>query len=192
HFFASGIGQAALGWVALIWMVIFFVNLFVVAFYFPATKFFILFLVLVVIGLVVMLLYVLGVINFSSIDALIQDLLTLELKSKFYGVMTVLLGVVLLFAVLGARFKYVRIEENEVLVKTILIGEIKRYPTASLRYKKEIADVFEYIALGAGRITLTFGTDATHVLYTVPRINKVAARIDELLGVIQVSVARKP
>nr|MDO8108841.1 hypothetical protein [Candidatus Sigynarchaeota archaeon] len=192
HFFASGLGQPTLGWVALIWIAIFFVNLFVVAFYFPTTKFFLLFLVIVIIGLVVMLLYVLGYINFSAFDTFIQDLLTLDIKSRFYGVMTISLGVILLFVLLGARFRYVRIEVNEVLIKTVLLGEVKRFPTSTIRYKKEIADVFEYLALGAGKISFTFGPDASYVLNTVPMVNKIADKIDDILDVVQVSIAKKP
>ncbi len=192
HFFASGLGNPTLSWVSLIWMAIFFVNLLVVAFDFPVTKFFILIMVIVIVGLIFLVLYILGVYSFTSIDIFIQALLTLELKSNFYGYITVILGIMLILAVVSARFKYVRIEENEVLVKTVLIGQLNRFSTSLLRYKKEIIDVFEYIALGAGRITLMFSTEDIHILNTVPRINKVSKKIDQILDVIQVSIAKKP
>lgn len=189
HFFGAGIGT---GWIAVIWFAIFFVNLFVVAFNFPTAKFFLLFLGLVVIALVMLLLYVMKVISFTAFDALIMDLFTIDLPSKFYGIMTLGIGFVLLFVLIGARSKYVRIEENEVIIKTVLLGDVKRYPTSTLRYEKEIIDVFEFLSLGAGRITFTFGPDAITILNTVPRINKVSSKIDDILDVLQVSIAKKP
>ncbi len=189
HFFGPYIGK---GWPALIWFAIFFVNLFVIAFNFPTAKFFILFLIIAIIVLVVFILYVEKVIYISEFDILLADLLSFALPSKFYGLMTVGLGIILLFVLISARFKYVRIEENEVIIKTLLLGEVKRYPTSTLRYQKEIADVFEYIALGAGKITFTFGPDAINVLNTVPLVNRAAAKIDNILDVLQVSIAKKP
>ncbi len=189
HFFGAGIGT---GWIAVIWFAIFFVNLFVIAFNFPTAKFFILFLALVVIALVMLLLYAMKIINFTEFDALLADLFTLDLPSKFYGIMTLGIGFVLLFVLIGARSRYVRIEENEVIIKTLLLGDVKRYPTGTIRYEKEITDVFEYLSLGAGRLTFTFGPEATVILNTVPRINKVSSKIDEILDVLQVSIARKP
>jgi cation transport ATPase len=185
QFLGTGIGQ---GWVAIIWIGIFFLNLAVVAFNFPTPKFVILCLVLVLSVIVIWLLATFTAINFSGSNALLADLLTINLSTSFYGVMFFGIGISLAFAFINAAFKSMRIEQNEVILKSALLGEVRRFPTKSIRYTKEIPDVFEYLLLGVGQITFTFGTDANVTLNTIPNIRRVTKKIDDLLDVQRVNV----
>ena len=53
---------------------------------------------------------------------------------------------------------------------------------------KQIPDIFEYLALRAGSLTLMPSKDKVITLNTVLNINKKAAQIDDLLSRIRVEV----
>jgi len=179
------------GIVGIIWIVIFTFNLFVVAFNFPTAKFFILFLVIIVAGLVVAILYVARIINLSGAASWLAELLDVFMNSKFFAIMTGCLGIMLLLVIISARFNVIHIEQNEVFIRRLMTGQEKRYPTSSMRYVKEIDDVFEYLAIGAGRMTFTFGPDVTIQFDTIPMINKIADKIDQLGDSMQITLSKK-
>jgi len=169
-----------------IWFVIFFANLFVIAFDFSSTKFFILILAIVVTVLLLMFLVIptlddegVGGEGFS---------INLDFGVDFYWIMAAILGFILFFVVLGSQFSYYKIERNEIYYKRGLIGSAERYPVKSLRIQKEIPDVFEYLALRAGSITLFPSKDKVIILNTVININKKSAQIDELLSRMRVEI----
>jgi fumarate reductase subunit D len=177
---------APISWVSLIWMIIFFGNLFVTAFDFPSAKALLLFAIIMIIVLVVGLLYATGTIQVSDLNTDSLYSFNLDIKAKFYGFVTVILGIVLGFVLLESLFKYVKIETNEVYLKGIT-GKAERLPTGGLRIKKEISDVFEFIALRSGSITLLVPNHEPIILNTVPFVNKAEKHIDELLSVVKVS-----
>jgi hypothetical protein len=178
------------GVVGILWVIIFAFNLFVVAFNFPTAKFFILFLILIVAILIIAMLYVTGIINLAGATNWLSDLLQVSMNSKFYAIMTGCLGVILVFVIISARFSVIHIEQNEVFIRKMMTGQEKRYPTSSMRYFKEIDDVFEYIAIGAGRMTFTFGPDVAYTFNTIPMINKIAEKIDILGDSLHMSLSR--
>lgn len=182
--------EPADGILAIIWIGIFFSNIFVVAFNFPTAKFFILFLVLVVVVLIVMLLYLGGFLPKVNSGGILEDFLNASMNSTFYSLISWSLGIILLFALLGARLRYVHIEENEVFIKTVMMGKEERYPTNSMKYTKEIPDVFEFLILGAGRMTFTFGQNMIITVNTIPRVNKIAEKIDLMGDFLQVSIGK--
>ncbi|HME51772.1 MAG TPA: hypothetical protein VKM55_06115 [Candidatus Lokiarchaeia archaeon] len=183
--------EPADGILAVIWIGIFFANLFVVAFNFPTAKFFILFLVLVVVVLIVILLYLGGFIPKVNSGGILEAFLDASMNSTFYSLISWSLGIILLFCLIGARLRYVHIEENEVFIKTVMMGKEERYPTNSMKYTKEIPDVFEFLCLGAGKMTFTLGTGVVVTVNLIPRVNKIAEKIDLMGDFLQVSIGKK-
>lgn len=170
--------QTVLGY---IWFIVFFTNIFVIAFDFSSTKFFVLILAIVVIILLLVFL-VLPNFDFPGIGGL-----KVELPYEFYFLMTIILVFILGIVVLSVRFTYVKIERNEIIKKSGIFSTAERYPVKSLRFKKEIPDVFEFFMLRAGRFTLMPGrADEAIIMPTVLNINKKERHIDWLLSHISV------
>lgn len=160
-----------------IWMWMFFANLFVMSFDSSTGKFF-----LIVFGVAVLA----GVIFLYVAPHL--PAFNIKLLPVFYGFITVILGIILLMAVIETRFEYWKFEKNEIIHKEGLFAAIKRFPSADVRYKKEIPDIFEWIIFGAGSLTLYLQNTEPVVLPTVLRINKVAMELDQLLSQFRVKV----
>ena len=128
-----------------VWMIVFFINIFVTAFDFSSTKFFVLILAIVIILLLVVFLVLPNfAINLGGIR------LDLTLSWQFYLVMTLILFFVLGIVIISTRFEYYKIERNEIIHKKGIFSSAERFPVKSLRFKKEIPDVFEFFLLGAG------------------------------------------
>lgn len=90
------------------------------------------------------------------------------------------------------RFSYWEISSNELVHHSGLWGDEERFSTAGLKYNKEIADIFEKILAGAGRII--FHAPAMRipvVLDNVLGIDRVAKNLDTLLDVRRVEVAEE-
>ncbi len=171
---------------ALIWIVLFFANIFVVSFDFSTGKFLILILVVAVVGLVVFLLIQTDVIVLPAGGTDTFEF-NLKIRTQFYWMTAAILIVIVLLTIIAGRFRYVKIEANEVLVKGIL-GDVKRFPTANLHYDKKITDVFEYLTLRAGTIILHItGAEEPVELWTVPNVHKKAEQMDALLSTLKVS-----
>ncbi len=170
---------------SLIWVVLFFANVFVVSFDFSTGKFLILILVVAVIALVLFLLIQNGIIALPA--GIGTFTFNLDIRTHFYWMMAIILGSIVGLTLLNGRFRYVKIETNEVLVKGIL-GDVKRFPTANLHYDKKITDVFEYLALRAGTIILHItGAEEPVELYTVINVHKKADQMDLLLSTMKIS-----
>jgi len=152
-----------------IWIIVFAVNLFVVTFDFESKKFFILLLLIVILVLLVIFL-VLPNIEITGLPT--PGEFNIVMTSQFYLIVTLVLGFILLFIILASRFNYWRVERNEIYHKTGLLADAERYPIGNLRIKKEITDIFEFLALRAGAITLYLGKEQDFRLQTVPNINK--------------------
>ncbi|UCD01183.1 MAG: hypothetical protein JSV23_09910 [Promethearchaeota archaeon] len=165
-----------------IWFIVFFVNIFVTAFDFSSTKFFVLILAIVIVVLIVVFL-VLPYYSFS----LTGIELNLALSHEFYLLMTLILAFILGIIVLSTRFEYYKIERNEIIHKTGIFSSAERFPVKSLRFKKEIPDVFEFFMLRAGRLTIMPGkADEVMILPTVLNINKKEQHLDWLLSHVSV------
>ena len=180
----QGLSATPISSLGAVWFIMFFANIFVIAFDFSSTKFFILILAIVVVVLLLLFL-VLPNISGVSLGGISIDL---SMSATFYGVMSAILGFILLFVVLGAQFSYYKVERNEIYYKKGLVGSAERFPVKSLRIHKEIPDIFEYLALRAGSITLIPSKEKVIILSTVLNINKKADQIDELLSRIRVEV----
>ena len=164
-----------------VWFIVFFINIFVTAFDFSSTKFFVLILAIVVIILLVVFL----VLPRFALPAMGQ--LNLSLSPQFYLVMTLILFFILGIVVISTRFEYYKIERNEIIHKKGIFSSAERFPVKSLRFKKEIPDVFEFFLLRAGKFTIMPGkADEVMILDTVLNINKVEKHLDWLLSHVSV------
>ncbi|MGV9173408.1 MAG: hypothetical protein ACOC44_18840 [Promethearchaeia archaeon] len=170
------------GW---FWMIVFFCNLFVIAFDTGSTRLFVIVLI-IILGFIIAWF----IINSLDLGDFTVDAETFDFgfTTAFYMVMTFILLGVLGFAVIEAQFHYWRIEKNEMLYKTGILGDTKRYPTAKLTYDKEIEDVFEYLTLRAGKFIIHPKTGESVELRTVLNVNKKAEKLDTMLNQIRVRV----
>ena len=163
--------------VANIWMWMFFANLFVMAFDSGSGKFFIV--LVAVVGLMfVMIVYVLPLLPEFNI----------KLLPVFYGFMFVILTIIIGLGVLEARFDFWKFEKNEIIHRKGVFSAMKRYPSAELRYTKEIPDIFEFLILRAGSLVLYLPGSEPVFLPTVLNINTVSNELDELLSQFRVKV----
>ncbi|MFW9999552.1 MAG: hypothetical protein ACFE9Q_06715 [Candidatus Hodarchaeota archaeon] len=165
-----------------VWFIVFFVNIFVTAFDFSSTKFFVLILAIVIILLILVFLVLP---NFAFDITGIQ--LDLALPWEFYLVMTLILAFILGIIVISTRFEYYKIERNEIIHKSGIFSSAERFPVKSLRFRKEIPDVFEFFMLRSGRMTIMPGkADEVMILNTVLNINKREKQLDWLLSHVSV------
>ncbi len=165
-----------------VWLIVFFINIFVTAFDFSSTKFF----VLVLAILIVVLLLVFMVLPNFTFD-ITGFKLNLMLPWDFYMVMTIILVFILGIVIISTRFEYYKIERNEIIHKSGIFSTAERFPVKSLRFKKEIPDVFEFFLLRAGKFTIMPGrADEVMILNTVLNINKVEKHLDWLLSHVSV------
>ncbi|MFX1377057.1 MAG: hypothetical protein ACFFA0_14725 [Promethearchaeota archaeon] len=165
-----------------IWFIVFFINLFVIAFDFSSTKFFVLILAIVIIILLVIFLVLP---NFSV--ALDDFSVYLGLPYQFYMLMTIILLFILGIVVISTRFEYYKVERNEIIHKAGIFSSAERFPVKSLRFRKEIPDVFEFFMLRAGKLTIMPGkADEVMILDTVLSINKKEKQLDWLLSHVSV------
>lgn len=175
----GAIPSSILGYV---WFIVFFVNIFITAFDFSSTKFFVLVLAIVIIILVVIFVVVP---NFTLPASQIE--IYLGLPYQFYMVMSLILAFILGIVWLSTRFEYYKIERNEIIHKAGIFSSAERFPVKSLRFKKEIPDVFEFFLLRAGKMTIMPGkADEVMILPTVLNINKKEEQLDWLLSHISV------
>lgn len=169
-----------------IWMLMFTVNLFVIAFETSSSRLFSI--IIIVVILLLIFIYIiapnieLNVLNISS------NLVDFGFTTQFYFVTSVILGLILLFVWIEERFEYWKIEKNEVYYKSGILANLRRYPTSNLEYSKEITDVFEYLALRAGKITLIINSKTAFTLDTVINVNKKIKQLDDLLSQFRVKV----
>jgi len=165
-----------------VWFIVFFVNIFVIAFDFSSTKFFVLILAIVVILLIVIFL----VLPNFSVD-FGNFMISIGLPYQFYMLMCIILAFILGIVVISSRFDYYKIERNEIIHKSGIFSSAERFPVKSLRFKKEIPDVFEFFMLRAGRFTIMPGhQDEVMMLPTVLNINKKEEQLDWLLSHVSV------
>ncbi len=169
-----------------IWFIVFFTNIFVTAFDFSSSKFFILILLIFIVSSIMIFIVI------PNLDLAIPGLY-LGLPWQFFMVMTVILTFILFLVFLSARFDYYKIERNEIYHKSGIFSTAERFPVKSLRFRKEIPDVFEFFMLRAGKLTIMPGkADEIMILDTVLNINKKQRQLDYLLSHVSVDDPNDP
>lgn len=167
---------------AIIWIFLLFINLVIIGFDFSTVKFFILFLILIVAVMVLVLLDNRGVINLFIILESLRQYFQFSLSTRFYGVITLILGILIIFAIIRAEFRYVKVEPNEINFKGLVSGKADRYPTSNARINMRITDVFEFLTMGAGSFTIHISNDVTLHLSTVLGYRKKKKCVDKILS----------
>lgn len=162
---------------SVIWLVVFFANIFIVSFDFSIGKFIaLIFLVVLIVILVVLL-------TLNSTPFVFN----LEIRTQFYWMTAAFTIAIVFLALLAGQFRFVKLEQNEVLIKGIL-GDVKRFPTSSLSYEKKIPDIFKYMLLGSGTIILHVpGMAESVALITVINVHKKAKQMDAILSTLKIS-----
>jgi hypothetical protein len=166
-----------------VWMAIFAFNLLVISFDFDevvsiAVAFFLLMLVFA--GLYF---------DFLGVVGDFVRGLDVQMNHVFYFTMFGLFTVIYALVAIKARFNYWEFRHNEVLHRTGIFGEIKRYSTEDLRWFKQIPDVLERILLRSGRMVLTTPREQMPmVIENVIGIESVDERITEILGTKRVTM----
>jgi hypothetical protein len=102
--------------------------------------------------------------------------------------MFVIFAVFIMFGLIEANFNTWRFEKNEMIHRKGIFAEIKRYPTANLRYLKKIPDIFEYIIISSGSLTIFITGEDPILIPNVIGISRVAHRLDNLLSQIKVKM----
>jgi hypothetical protein len=169
--------------VGTIWLAIFTLNLLVISFDFTE-------LVSLTVGaLLVAFLFAGLYFGWLTVVGRFLTDLSLVMNAAFYyavfGVFTTIYALVWL----RSRFEYWEFRHNEVLHRSGVFGEIKRYSTEDLKWFKEIPDVLERILLGSGRMVLTTPREPHPIVIEhVIGIERKDERIAALMGTKQVTI----
>jgi hypothetical protein len=168
-------------------MAIFALNLFVMSFDFPRMAAVSMVLAIFVLFLALMLLNTM--IPIWSQIAHVLSLLKVEANSEFYMCFATIFTFVYFAAWVFTRFDYWEITANELLHHHGPWGDLERYPSPNLKIDKELHDVFEYLILRSGKLTLYPATERKAIiLENVPGINGVEERIKSLLSATEVRI----
>ena len=176
-------GSEPAQWLGIFWLMVLFCNLFVIAFDFGSSKFFIL-----ILGVVIfVLLLIFWIIPTWGFPQLADITWNPGLTTNFYMAISLMLLFIIGFVIIDSFFDYWKVERNEIYHKSGIFSSAERFPVKSLRWKKEIPDVFEFFVLRAGTITLMPGrVEETITLQTVLNVNKKAEQLDYLLSHVSV------
>jgi hypothetical protein len=168
-------------------MAIFALNLFVMSFDFPRMAAITMVLAIFVIFLGLTLLNTM--IPVWSQIAQLLGMLKIDANSEFYFCFALSFIFCYVVAWVLTRFDYWEITANELLHHHGPWGDLERFPSPNLKLDKELHDVFEYLILRSGRLTLYPATERKAIiLENVPGINGVEERIKALLSATEVRI----
>ena len=163
-------------------------NLVVLAFDFPRTSSLSLFLLFVAVAMGCVLLSVLKPDVLPYVAGKLREFHPLA-NASFYWTFSISLGLATLGAIIVARFDCWEARPNELLHHQGLWGDLDRFPAPGVRVDKEISDVFEYLLLQSGRLTLHLSSERRAVvLDNVPFITRKEKALTRMLGTLQVAV----
>ena len=180
-----GILNSWLFTIAFVWFVLFFFNLLIVTFEFGKSIVVALALILVIIVLVVILVFNL----YGYLFVINPSTLRLFISVEAYLAFFVLFVVVIFLAWVKTRMYYFKITPNEIIYKKGIMGDVERYGTTNVMVHKEIHDLFEFLLMRSGRLTITIpGRKTAIMLDNIPNINSVETKILHLLRRIEVDI----
>ncbi len=180
-----GIRDSWLFTIAFIWFVLFFFNLLIVTFEFGKSIVVALALILVILALVVILVFNL----YGYLFVINPSTLRLFISVEAYLAFFVVFLFVLFLAWIKTRMYYFRITPNEIIYKKGIMGDVERYGTTNVMVHKEIHDLFEFLLMRSGRLTITLpGRKTSIMLDNIPNINTVETKILQLLRRIEVDI----
>ena len=127
---------------------------------------------------------------FPGLRVVIRDVLDqpMFMNATFYWVWSGGFGVLLLLVLARTRFDYWEINNNEIIHRRGIMGDVERWPAPNTRMSKEIKDVLEYMLFRSGRLVLVPpGEQRAIVIDNVPNINGVESEIQRVLSSLRVS-----
>ncbi len=111
-------------------------------------------------------------------------------NAHFYFAIFVVWIILMVAAIIYARFHYVKIESNEVIVVGGVLDKRRRFSTMRMTYTKEVFDVFEYYLpfVRSGRLILRFqGESEPIVIDHVMNLDAVVKKLDHVTATLQVT-----
>lgn len=182
--FAMAIAERFMGQYAALWgfvfMVVFGLNLMVLTFDFPrGTSLTLAFAVIATVLVLFLANY-----HFEVIGPLARFFKNRKMSasSEFYVCLFLVQVILFVGMYVVTRFDYWELTPNELLHHRGVLGDMERYPTAGLKFNKEITDFFEYILCGSGTLTLHLPSSPRPiVLENILRITRVERVADRLL-----------
>jgi len=132
-----------------LWMTVFMLNLLVVVYDFDESRSLIIFFAFASIVMAGLWLNVLG----SALD--LAGSIKPTMNRTFYGCLAGAFTAFFVFVKVRSYFDYWEFGPREVVHVSGLFQRMKRYPTSSMRWQKEIPDVLERILFSSGRIVMT-------------------------------------
>jgi len=172
------------GQTGLIFTLIFFFNLTIVAFNYTRLS-------SIVIGLLVVVISLLSTIYPAVGEAFTMFMeQPLYMNATFYWIFAGGLLLVVVVALVKARFDYWEIKNNELVHYTGLLGDTERWPAPNMRVTKEIKDVMEYMLARSGRLVLIPQREhRALILDNVVGISKIETKMQRLLNTLRVDHA---
>ncbi len=120
------------------------------------------------------------------------DALHLRMSTSFYFTMAGYFFLIYVLVFINTRWNYWVIRHNEIIHYTGFLGDIKRFPSPNLRMTKTIDDVFEFLLLQSGRITLFPASEREAiVLENVLGVSRAEREIKRLLSAIAVKISHQ-
>lgn len=121
------------------------------------------------------------------------EALELTAMPDFYFALFVIYVVLLIGMVIGTRFNYWEISNNELVHHKGLMQDVERFSTDGLQYTKQITDFFEYLIGRSGRLVVnTPAFPQPIILDNVIGIHRVAENLDLMLEARRVIVNSGP
>ncbi len=111
-------------------------------------------------------------------------------NAHFYFAIFAVWVLLMIAAIFYARFHYVKIESNEVIVVGGVLDKRRRFSTMRMTYTKEVFDVFEYYLpfVRSGRLILRFqGETEPIVIDHVINLDEVVKKLDHVTASLQVT-----
>lgn len=176
----------------LIWFGFFISNLFTVSFDYSSSKV----LALVLFFIAGILLLIILIVLFPNLDKNIPhfsiNILGLTMSFEFYYGFAGIFALVFLFIWAEKRWNYYKINSQEIVHKTGILGDLERFPAPNTYMHKKIADVFEFLLLKSGELTI-IPTQANTIIHlpVVININKKEKEIQQILEKLEVEVDKQ-
>lgn len=163
-------------------------NLVILTFDFPRTTSLTLFFLVVALATGCTLLVVLKPELLPEVTSVLKRFRPLA-NATFYWTFAVILGVLTVAAIFGARLDRWEVRANELLHREGIWGNLRRFPVMGLRIDKEMNDVFEYLLLRSGRLILHPSNERQAiVLDNVPFIKRKEEMLTRMLGAMEVEI----
>lgn len=177
---AAGLSVAFLGVLA--------ANFVILGFDFPRTSSLTLFFMVVALAVGCALVCVLNPGLLPTVTGTLKQFRPLA-NAPFYWAFAGILGVIMVAAVISARFDRWEARPNELLHREGIWGNLRRFPVLGLRIEKEMSDVFEYLLLRSGRLILRPSNEPRAIiLENVPFIRTKEETLTRLLGALEVEI----